>query len=92
MLIAGGAGEFPLLPVAVGEDFDLGAERGLVVGQAGEIETHGMVLVSALVAEQHRRRIELGDDQIGGALAFHVGGDQAARRRERDLVEAQRWR
>ena len=80
-LVARCAGQLPLLPQAVGEHLHLHAQRSLVVRIAGQIEAHKVILVRAHVAQQHRRRIYLRHDQIGRAVAIHIGGNQPARRR-----------
>ena len=47
-----------------------------------------MVLVAAFIAQQHRRAVILRDQQIGGAVAVVVAGDDGARIFELNLVEA----
>ena len=49
-----------------------------------------MILVRAHVAQQHRRRVHLRHDQIGGAVAIHIGGNQAARRCQLNRIEPER--
>ena len=44
-----------------------------------------MILVRAHIAQQHRRRILLSHNQVGGAIAIHIGGNQTAR-----IFQAQR--
>ena len=89
-LIAHRSGQLPLLPKPVGEDFHLRANRRLVIGKAGQIETHKMILVRAHIAQQHRRRIQLRHNQIRRAVARHIGGNQSARRVQHHAVQAQR--
>ena len=47
-----------------------------------------MVLVAAFIAQQHGRAVILRDEQVGGAVAVVVAGDDGARIFELNLVEA----
>ncbi len=47
-----------------------------------------MILVAAFVAQQDRRAVILRDEEIGGAIAVVVAGDEGARIFELNLVEA----
>ena len=85
--IAGRARDFKLLAIRSGEDFDLGANRALVVGQALERKPHPVVLVAAFVAQQHGRTVVLRDEQVGGAVTVVVGGDNGAGILELNLVQ-----
>ena len=81
-LVARCAGQFPLLPQPVGKDLHLRADRRLVVGKAGQVEPHKVILVRAHIAQQHRRRVQLRHDQVRRAVAIHIGRNQPARRSE----------
>ena len=89
-LIPRGPGQFPLLPVSGGENLYLHAQSRLVVRKSGQIEAHGVIFVAAYVAQQHRRRVQLGHNQAGRAVARNIGGNQPARRDQLNLVQAQR--
>ena len=86
--IAGRSGDFKFLAIRSGEDFDFGSDRALVVVQALERKPQPVVLVAAFIAQQHRRTVILRDEQIGGAVAVVVAGDDGARIFELNLVEA----
>ena len=80
--------DLKLLPVAAGEDFDLGADGGFVVVQSLEREPQPVILIAAFVAQQHGRPVILRDEQVGGAVVVVVAGDDGARIFELNLVEA----
>ncbi len=46
-----------------------------------------MISVAAVIVQQQWISVELGDDQIGSAVAVHIGGDQGARVHQLHLVE-----
>ncbi len=81
------AGGLPFLPEAVGEDLDLGADAGLVVGDALERNAEGVVAVAALVLEQKGGAVGLGDQEVGRAVVGEVGGEEELGRDEMELVE-----
>ncbi len=87
--IAARAGDFPLLPEAAGEDLDLGADGGLVVGVALQRDEEGVVLVASVVAEEDGRAVESGDEQVGVAIAVSVEGDDGARSRRQGFGEGE---
>ena len=70
------AGHLKLLQEAVGKDLYLGADGGLVVGQAGEIDAQRVIPVPAYVMQHQRWSVQLGDDEVGGSVAIHIGGNQ----------------
>ena len=86
--ISTGAIDLKLLAVAAGEDFDLGADGGLVVVQSLEREPQPVILIGAFVLEQNRGAVILRDEQVGGAVVVVVAGDDGARIFELNLVEA----
>ena len=86
--IAGRSRNFKLLAVRPGENFNLGADRALVVSQPFERKPQPVVLVAAFVAQQHRRAVILGDQQIGGAVAVVVAGNDRSRIFQLNLVQA----
>src|SRR5262249_10571050 len=55
----------------------------------GQVEADEVILIGAVVGEENRRRVELRDDQVGGAVAVDVRGDEAARGVELKGVEAE---
>ena len=85
--ITGGSGDLELLPDAIGKDFYLGADRRFVVGNPLHRNQQGVIPVAALVAQEQGISVRLGDDQIGSAVAIHIGGDQGARLHQLYLVE-----
>ena len=72
--ITGGSGDFPLLAIRACEDFDFSADRGLVIVQSFERQPQPVVLVSALVAQQNRAAMILGNHEVGSAIAVVVAG------------------
>ena len=86
--VSGRSRNLEFLAIRSGEDFDLGANRALVVGQALEGKPQPVVLVAAFVAQKHGRTVVLRDQQIGGAVAVVVGSDDGARVFELNLVQA----
>ena len=84
------AGQFPLLPLPVGKDLHLRADRRLVVRIAAQVEPHKVILVRAHIAQQHRRRILLRHNQVRRAIAIHIRRNQSARRLQRHAVQPQR--
>ena len=89
-LVARSTRQFPLLPQPVRKHLHLHAQRGLVVGKAGQVETHKVIFVCAHVAQKHRRSIFLRHDQIGRAVAIHIGGHQSPWRMQCNVVQAKR--
>ncbi len=85
--VAVGAVDFELLPVAAGENFDLGADSGFVVGQSLEREPQPVILIAAFIAQQHRWPVILRDEQVSGAVVVVVAGDDGARIFQLNLVE-----
>ncbi len=85
--IAGGTCDLELLPDAIGEDLYLGADRRFVVGHALHRNQHRVISVAALVVQEQGVSVWLGDDQIRGAIAVHIGGNQGARLNQLYLVE-----
>ena len=80
--------DLKFLPIAAREHFDFGADGALVVGQSLEREAQPVVLIAAFIAQQHGGTVILRDQQIGGAVAIVVAGDDGARIFELNLVEA----
>ena len=86
--VAGRAGKFKLLPIAAGEDFDLGADGAFVVVQALQVQPQPVILISAFIAQQDCRAMILRDQKIGGAVVVVVTGDDSAGIFELNLVQA----
>ncbi len=80
--------DFKLLAVAAGEDFHFRADGRLVVVQSFEREPQPVILIAAQVAQQDGWPVVLRDEQVGGAVAVVVAGDDGARIFELNLVEA----
>src|SRR6185437_5941229 len=57
------------------EDFDLGPNCCFVVGEAGERQPQRVIAISADVVQHDGWSIELGDNQIGCAVAVDIGSD-----------------
>ncbi len=88
--VARAACDFKLLPQSVGEDFDLGSQPGLVVGQAFEVDAQRVVLVAALVVQNDWIAAQLRDQKVGGEIVVEVSGDQRARIVQLQFVESER--
>ena len=85
--IAGSSGDLELLPHAIGKNFHLGADGRFVVGNPFHRDEQRVIPIAALIVQQHRVSARLGDDQIRGAIAIHVSGNQGARFYQLDLVQ-----
>jgi hypothetical protein len=81
------ARRLPLLPQAVGEDLDLGADAGPVVGDALERDAQGMIAITAPVFQQQEAAVGLGDEQVGGAVVGEVGSEKRLGGGKVQLVE-----
>ena len=46
-----------------------------------------MILIAALIVQEQRVSIRLGDEQVSSAIAIHVGGNQGTRIHQLYLVE-----
>ena len=89
-LVARCAGKFPLLPQSIRKHLNLRPNPRLVVREAGQVKAHKVILVRAHIAQQHRRSILLGHDQVGRAIAVHIGGNQSSRRFQLHRIQSQR--
>ena len=88
--IACAAGDFELLPQAVGENLDLRSQAGLIVGQALQVDAQRVVLVAALVVQDDRIAAQLRNDEIGRQIVVEVSGDQRTRIVQLQLVQPER--
>ena len=77
------------MPEASGEDLDLRADGGLVVGVAFEVDLDGVVPIAAVVAEKRGGAVELGDEHVGVPVSVGVKGDEGAGGLGEPLVEAE---
>ena len=75
------------MPTVGGEDLDLGADGGFVVGESGEVEVEGVVFFPADVLEPDGGGGGGGDEQVGCAVAVDIHGDEAARVGQGELVK-----
>src|ERR1022692_1410568 len=86
--VSGRTGNLNLLPVPPREDFNFRTDGALVVGQPLEREAQPVILIAAFIAQQqHGGPVILRDQQIGGAVAIVIAGNDGARIFELNLVE-----
>src|ERR1035441_3885008 len=85
--ISGRPVDLKLLPNAIREDFNLGANGGLVVVQPLERQPQRIVLVAAFVAKQHSGPVILRDQKINRPVIVVIPSDDGTRLFELNLVK-----
>ena len=86
---AGSACHLPLLPVAIREDFHLGADGHFVIGQTSQGNSQGVVAVASFISQYNWSAAQLGDDQVRIPVAIEIGGNHRARTLQLDFAQLQ---